>query len=437
MFEPTVTEKTIHGASLAYGKPDPIPQSPRAVVKGTVGGHPSAFALTDAMLSRHFLAVGGTGTGKTNLMYHIVSQLRDSMLGTDSMVVFDSKGDFLERFQRPGDIVVGRSCGNGATGTAYAKWGLSMEVLADGAASVPANAFEISSSLFSERIRRNSSNPFFPNAAKDLFAALLICLMRAGLSPSNRDFSEALSSMTADEMRALLDDHPDLASIGSYIAKGSAAQANGVIAEMHSVAREVLSGPFSSPAADFSMRSFIRSPAGKACFIEYDLSAGEVLAPVYSLLIDLALKEALGRSGGKGRLWVIADEMRLLPNLTHLEDAINFGRSAGVSVIAGLQTIDQLESSYADAAKARNAVAGFSSVAAFSSHDPATRKAIRDRFGESMVMISHQQKDGKFASEVTRGHVVEDWDLIALDVGEAVIGLPESRPFKMKIDLYR
>ena len=49
--------------------------------------------------------------------------------------------------------------------------------------------------------------------------------------------------------------------------------------------------------------------------MEYDISVGETLTPVYRLLIDQALKEALGRSEKAGNVYFIADEFKLLPKL--------------------------------------------------------------------------------------------------------------------------
>ena len=64
----------------------------------------------------------------------------------------------------------------------------------------------------------------------------------------------------------------------------------------------------------FSMREFIRSKGGKVLFIEYDLSIGSVLTPIYRLLFDLALKEALGRgSAQSGNVYLICDEFKLIP----------------------------------------------------------------------------------------------------------------------------
>ena len=85
------------------------------------------------------------------------------------------------------------------------------------------------------------------------------------------------------------------------------------------------------------MRNAVRGKGGRAIFVEYDLAVGETLAPVYRLLIDQALKEALSRNENTGQVYVIADEFKLLPKLQHIDDALNFGRGLGVRVVAGIQ----------------------------------------------------------------------------------------------------
>lgn len=62
--------------------------------------------LTNDILSKHIMLLGGIGTGKTNTFFQIVSQLKQNMTNDDVMVVFDTKGDFYKEFYRPGDIVI-------------------------------------------------------------------------------------------------------------------------------------------------------------------------------------------------------------------------------------------------------------------------------------------------------------------------------------------
>ena len=162
-----------------------------------------------------------------------------------------------------------------------------------------------------------------------------------------------------------------------------------------------------------------------------------MLSPIYTLLFDLALKEALGRAASQGNVYLIVDELKLLPNLRHLEDGINFGRGLGVKILAGLQSIDQLNANYSNETKAKNAVSGFSSVFAFHQNDYTTREYVSQLMGKNMILESFPEANGSNHYEKREGYVVEDWDLTALAVGEAVVSLPSVSPFRFKFDIFR
>ena len=429
-----INHDVIYGGMLANNTP---PQEPlKAVIRvpGEFRGKKACFSLTEDILSKHLLLVGGTGCGKTNLFYHMVKQIRQRLTPNDVVLIFDSKGDFYNKFYSSGDIVIGNSA-------QYRKksecWNIYQEIIADGkdAVSVNQNTQEICKSLFADLLERNNSNPFFPIAARDLLASIIIALIKSGVTPNNQDLKSFLDSSSVDDIRKLLNAHRELASVAEYIGGKSSTQSQGVVSEMYSVTRDIFTGVFAD-TGDFSMRKFIRNKGGKTCFIEYDLSIGDVLAPVYTLLFDLALKEALGRTASQGNVYLIVDELKLLPNLRHLEDGINFGRSLGVKIIAGLQSIDQLKSNYSNEQKAMNAVAGFSSVFAFHQNEFNTREYVSKLMGRNMIVESFQEANGTMHYEKREGYVVEDWDQISLEVGEAVVSLPSSFPFRFKFDLY-
>jgi len=428
------TRKVAYGGLLEdHVPPLDIPNAP-IHIPGKYNGANKPFAISDEVLSKHILLVGGTGSGKTNLFYHFVSQLKKKLSRDDVMLIFDSKGDFHKKFYTAGDVVIGNSA---QYRNASEKWSVYEEIVADGRdrVSTVQNAQEICKSLFAERTEKNNSNPFFPNAARDLLSSIIIALMRDGVEFCNKDLKNYIDSTDVNALRELLENHRDLIAVASYIGGRSGSQAQGVLSEMYSVTRDILTGVFAD-VGNFSMRKFIRGKSGKTAFIEYDLSIGDVLSPIYTLLFDLALKEALGRTATQGNVYFIVDELKLLPNLRHLEDGINFGRSLGVKILAGLQSIDQLNANYDNEAKARNIVAGFSSVYAFQSNDYPTREYVRHLFGHNMVLESYQVANSQYHYEKREGFTVEDWDLLSLKVGEAVVGLPSTPPFKYKFDLF-
>ena len=178
---------------------------------------------------------------RTNLFYHIVQQIKAKLTHNDVVLVFDSKGDFYSKFFSKGDIVIGNSV---QYRTISERWSIYEEIIADGkdAISVFQNTQEICKSLFADLIEKNNSNPFFPIAARDLFASIIIALIKNGVVPNNEDLKEFIDSSSVETLRGLLGKHKDLASVASYIGGKSGSQAQGVLSEMYSVTRDVLTG---------------------------------------------------------------------------------------------------------------------------------------------------------------------------------------------------
>jgi type IV secretory pathway TraG/TraD family ATPase VirD4 len=405
----------------------------------------TSFSLNTDILSKHMLFVGGTGTGKTNLFKHCVKQIKHNMSADDVMVIFDTKGDFCSLFHEPvKDSIIGNSK---EYRDRSEKWNIFREICIDGYndEDIIINAQEICRTLFSDRTDKNSSNLFFPNAARDLFASILITLVRkkhrgdfkADLF-KNDTLKNIMDSFSADELIDLLCEYTDLISKTQYI-NGKNGQSQGVLSEMYSVINDLFIGVFNDNGA-FSVRNFVRNKGGKTLFIEYDMAIGDSLSPIYTLLFDLALKETLSRnsSTNRGNVYLILDELKLLPNLKHLDDGINFGRSLGLKIIAGLQSVDQLNSVYdSNEAVAQNIIAGFSSVVSFRLNDFKTREHISKLYGKNIVVEQYQGLDGLLKESRRDGNVVEDWDLAKLQVGEAVVGLPDTPPFKFHFELYK
>ena len=150
----------------------------------------------------------------------------------------------------------------------------------------------------------------------------------------------------------------------------------------------------------------------------------------------MALKEALGRQNNQGNVYLICDEFKLLPHLQHIDDGVNFGRSLGVKIIAGLQSIEQLYEIYEES-RGKNIAAGFSSIFAFKANDITTREYISNLFGKNIMLEQYVSTGAQYTEEKRIGQVVEDWDMSRLQVGEAIVCLPFSQPFPFRFELYR
>lgn len=222
----------------------------------------------------------------------------------------------------------------------------------------------------------------------------------------------------------------------SYIAEDRSPQTQGVISELQQLVREILVGNFRQEGS-LSMRHAIRRKGGRIIFVEYDLGIGGMLTPIYRLLLDMAIKEALSRKKSEGNVWFVIDEFRLIPNLQHVDDGVNFGRSLGAKFMIGVQNVEQVFHAYGES-QARSILSGFLTTIAFYVNDAATREYIQQLFGRNRkkeVYMAAVQSRG-IVEQVRDANVVEDWEITNLKVGEAIIGMHALEPFKFKFKKY-
>lgn len=381
--------------------------------------------LDENLLSRHLMLLGGIGTGKTNAFNQIAAQLRQTMTQNDMMIIFDTKGDFYQEFYQPGDVVISNDgTAAGADGQDY--WNIFGEI--ECGEHMEDNIVEIAKTLFRQKLE-HTSQPFFPNAAKDLFAAILTHFSRDNIPKNNKILREFLDKSTTAEIREILRQHQDLQAMAGYIFDDRSPQTQGVISELQQMSREIFLGNFKKEGS-LSMRQLVRAKGGKIVFIEYDLGIGSMLSPIYSLLFDLAVKEALCREKSEGNVYFITDEFSLLPDLQHVDDAVNFGRSLGVKFMIGIQNVEQVFHNYGES-RARSLLSGFLTSVVFRVNDPSSKQFVQELFGRNRkkeVYMSSVQGRG-ITEQVRDAYVVEDWDIANLRLGQAIIGFPGMPPF--------
>lgn len=402
---------------------------PRPADFGVRGVRGTGIGLSDPLMGRHVLFLGGIGTGKTVGMSALIGSIREGLTKDDLLVFFDTKGDYYESFYRPGDAVIAATTAEAFEG--QVSWNLFEEFrdVAHGRA-VEDEILEVCNGLFSSLIENAGDNAYFANAARDVFVALVTAMYRQSVARSNQDVRMIVGGMTHAEMHALLD-HPengDLRGAKNYIAKEGGNSTMATMAFMQQVIQESFRSSFGRPG-DFSIRRFVRAKGAKALFLEYDIASGTMLAPVFKTMIDVAMKEAMSRSRTVGRVFFVLDEFALLPELTHLSNGLNFGRSLGLRFIVGTQNIKQVQAMYGNE-MAASVLSSFGTVFAFRLYDGSSREFVRDRFGKNKKITRFESTvRNKGMNETTSpGYVVEDWDLSSLPVGTCIAAIPDYPP---------
>ncbi|MCI6244717.1 MAG: type IV secretion system DNA-binding domain-containing protein [Eubacterium sp.] len=429
------SSSVLFGDELKYMIPCIKTNQPLLVLGGTdANGVQAGIPIDSAILSRHIMLLGGIGTGKTNAFFQIVNQLNNKMSQDDVMVIFDTKGDFYKEFYTDGDVVISNDkFATGYDGLDY--WNIFNEI--ETGEHLIESVIEISKSLFAEQCKK-TNQIFFPNAAKDIFMACLLHFMRS-VPPKNRtnkNLINYINSTPTSEIKQMLDSYDDLRAMKSYIEKEDSAQTQGVMSVLQQVVREVFVGNFAKTGT-LSLKGLVRKKGKRKIFIEYDLSIGKMLSPIYSLMFDMAIKEALSRKRSTGSVYFITDEFRLLPNLEHIDDAVNFGRSLGIKFMIGIQNVEQIYECYGEQ-RARSILSGFLTSFSFRVNDAKSREYIQQLYGKNQKVEAYlptNQSKGLIENQ-REANVVEDWDVSNLIIGQAIIGMPNVEPFIFRFNEY-
>lgn len=434
-----IAKDVVLGNSLEQGL-IPVRRDPMVQLVGTINNNRTRMNFSSGDLSTHILNTGGTGTGKTNVIVEMTRQIKHQLTPDDAMIVFDTKRDFV-KLHSENDIVITNVLEERLkSGIA---WNIFMELVADGwdKESIEINADEVANLIFAESIE-NSQSPFFPKAAKDIFAAILKGMTFVGIEDkehrvkymNNDALKKYLSKVNAKMLCEFLGKFPELSGVLKYIGDGSSEQALGVLAELEETTGKLFRKAFGLDGR-FSVRKFVKEKAGRTLFVEYDLSCGSTFMPMYKVIFDMFLKQSLCNTN-KGKVYVICDELKLLPHLLHLEDALNFGRSIGVSIIAGIQSMEQLYEVYGETG-GKNIASGFQTTICFHTNNQATRDYIKGVHGSNYLALQHTGASNNLQESVRDGYAVEDWDIANLGLGEAIVGLPFEKPIKFQFERYR
>lgn len=408
------------------------------------------FGINKDMLAYGLIAIGAPGTGKTNFLNMTLDRMLATMQPTDIIIIFDTKGDYLETFGSripDSDKIVIGNCEAYRRVTFYHN--IFAEVMPRGkdgklvyTPESDEDALNLCEQLFQSM--NSETQPIFPTMAEQVVAAVMVYFMRTYWRKdqsklNNKEFINFFTHSTNDDLKKVfeLEYMSDQHSCIDYIS-GKGNQTQGVNSYVGSVLKKMFVGPFAQadPAREFSIRDIIYSGKKKVVFIEYDLCKGKLLAPMYGLLIDRAFANALGgRQKTKTNKYFLLDEMLLLPKIEHMFDSLNFGRSLGVKVMCGLQNICGLEEQYGEAG-AKNILSSFQNMIAFRTNDYDTRQFVINRLGENYqnFSLSVQQENLNLQRE---GHTVEDWNLLKLKNGEAVVSLAGEESFLFTMPLYR
>lgn len=312
---------------------------------------------------KHMFVIGRPGTGKTVAMRRIIEDIRGR---GNKGVIYDFKGDYLSKFYSPETDIIFNPLDTRSVG-----WNLFNEV------ETAMDIDSISTSLIPPAV--SSSDPFWNDAARDVFAGILHYLYQAGLK-TNADIWTAVTAAGVD-ITAWLQNTRGGERGYRYVEDASSKQAMSVLAVLMQYAKSF--EYLSKTQGDFSLKKWLENEAGGFIFITSYADIEATLRPILSLFVDLLGRKLLTLPDDYDRrIFFVLDEFGTLQRLSTIQKLLTLSRSKGGSVWIGIQDTGQIDKIYTPNGR-QTIVNACGSNLIFSVADPDTARFLAEKIGET------------------------------------------------------
>jgi type IV secretory pathway TraG/TraD family ATPase VirD4 len=294
------------------------------------------LSLPPSTETKHALAVGATGSGKSQLIAQYIGEI---IRRGDRGVVLDLKGEFTSYFYRPGiDMILN------PLDTRSIKWSIANDINFN---LLKADAEVISNSLINDLGANSENEKFFLQAGKNVLKGLIYFAL-ANNTKSNKDIFETIFIENYELIKEMLSRVGAIDALSALGDKRSA-QADGVLATAHTWSRAI--ELLSDMDGDFSIEEWIKNGKG-LIFLNASQKYSNIVAPLARFFVDFLLNILLGLGQDlKRRIFIILDEFQNVSAIPSLLSILTLGRSAGASIVAGTQDFGLIDQRYGQNAK--------------------------------------------------------------------------------------
>lgn len=390
------------------------------------------FTIDDSVLEKPTLLIGQVSSGKSYLVRNeFMPQIFKSMRVQDAAGIFATKREMIDGFYHSenGDILLDRNatCPENI-------WSIFAEMEASD--DPERTLTELCDVLFSKH--KNTVQPFFTNAPKDMFRSLTMYLYESyekqtGKRPTNSTLvgffdtitlkDSVINGKTRKGLLTLIKEIPRLHHLSDYLGEGGTAQALGVLGELRTVLKETFQGGAFVKPGTFSVREALKK--GRKVFFLYNFAEStESSILFFDMIIDQMIKLSLEENDQK--VWFILDEFSLLGHLQYLQSALAFGRGNGFRLIAAVQSVQLMEKNYSES-EANCMLGLFPNIFCFFTSDYKSRQLMSNRYGKNLVSVIGF---GGGKPELRERSVIQDADFYRISLpGDCIVSLAGHPPF--------
>ena len=309
----------------------------------------------------HTLLVGTTGVGKTNCLYKLLPQIRES--GQKAIIV-DLNGNFVSRyFRKNHDFLLNpfdTRC------TPWSPWADCKE--------------ESHYDAFAKAIMPglNSHDTFWDNAGATVLSATL-----RKLKDENNLQNSELCNLLLTSQTSVLEDFLAGTEAAAIISEAGEKMTISVRATLNTQIKALKY--IEDTDKPFSIRDWIATNDDSWLFITASPDQRETLSPLICAWIDIALNGLMSlKEDSERRVWFILDELPALPRIPSLKTGLAEARKYGGCVVAGIQNLPQLQTIYGYA-ESQAMMNLFNTLFIFRTQEPETCRYLSNLLGEQEI----------------------------------------------------
>ena len=325
-------ERHVRGPKLSRLDPRPARKAlkPRRKASPGVSIHPQ-IPIGEEQECRHMLLLGGSGSGKTSILWPIINQAQDR---GDKCLIFSFKGDFQQKAAFPFSLLA-------PWDSRSVHWQLGRDIR------TRLHAESLAKTLCPDP---ESGEKIWAQGAQGLLTAVISGVQRK--HKSNWGFHElakACSAALSDYdylVKTVMEESPLAKAF--LMGKDSKTTAS-YLAQMASGLSDVVNlgvADSSSHGKPWSVRDWLAGRTPGAAILGY-LPESEGLSQAYcSSLVEQIVKQILSFDDcnpDERRIWLFLDEVPQAGKIPSITSALEAARSKGCRVVLGMQGVAQLE----------------------------------------------------------------------------------------------
>ncbi len=324
-------------------------RDPRAIAAALKSGkteapgvliHPEV-QISQALETRHTLLVGGSGGGKTTILWPIIHQ---AQARGDKVLLFDSKGDFTEKLGGAFTLL-------SPTDARSARWVLGNDIL------TAIDAHALTETLIPSA-PGGDKEPMWTNGARALLLGVITDVQRRyGKKWGFRTLAQAVAASLADfqTLKNIItqEDPAMLSLLGGEDAKGPSRTTMGFLVQVATSVRHVINlgvaGADLSQNPGWAVRAWLAGKVPPVAVVGFRDSARSLSQAWAASLIEQVVRQVGDMPDAAPqdrRTWLIVDEAPRAGRVPSITDALTTARSKGLRVVLGLQSLAQVREVY-------------------------------------------------------------------------------------------